>query len=110
MGVSTVRRRNMICFVCGYVGDIQHHLVIADPLDINEKIVANMCGECFEEAKTQFLVKCITCGAYGIIPITTKSIFYLAESNMMNNVATSTRCPNCVETRSQNAIPVSVIH
>lgn len=40
-------------------------------------------------------MKCATCGAWGFIPVTPKSIFYLAESQMDNNIALTNYCPNC---------------
>ena len=55
----------------------------------------NLCFSCSIKLKTNFLVKCITCGTWGFVPITTKSIFYFSEGNVRDNIAMLNYCPTC---------------
>lgn len=73
----------MLCMSCGYPAETIHNKW-------------NMCYECKTMLDNHFLIKCLTCGSYSFLPITTKSIFYMAGSNMIDNVALSNFCPNCV--------------
>ena len=57
----------------------------------------NFCVECFRKKESHLIIKCKTCGAYGFIPITPKSIFYFAESKMKDGVAMTNYCSVCHE-------------
>lgn len=97
------------CYICGYCGEIDKELEIANPVG-EGTIIVNLCGECYDSAKTMIVIKCATCGAHGLVPITEKSMFYFAESNLLNGIATTTRCPVCVRAKSSERCPECVIH
>ena len=101
------------CFVCKYYGDIIDVIEIVNPMPESgsgDIISVNICKGCLSEAKKGIVAVCITCGSYGFIPITEKSMFYFAESNLLNGIATTTRCPNCVRAESSDQSPECVIH
>jgi hypothetical protein len=84
----------MNCYLCGSSA-VAHTVDILDPEDNRKTINVFLCEHCNKEIKHLYAIKCYTCGSFSFIPITPKSIFYLLESNLKNNIATATRCPNC---------------
>jgi len=81
---SHLNNQEILCFACGKSPKI----LIA----IGQN---NFCEEHAKQLKNMFLLKCATCGAWGFIPICKKSILYLAESNLENNIAITNYCSNC---------------
>lgn len=77
----------MLCFACGSSPNILHEI---------GKHKWLFCEKHADELKNHFLLKCKTCGSWGYIPITPKSIIYLAESKMEDNIAMVNYCPNCM--------------
>lgn len=108
-GCKTHDSLEKLCFCCGVLMDINTLVEIKSPLG-DGYVDFPICGFCDELRKKQIIIKCITCGAYGYIPRTVKSIMLFADSNLHNGIAMVNYCGNCVETKSQDDLPDGVIH